>query len=82
MDQLNKKQIDLLIKMIKNPEDVKKIKQFLEEELNETEAGKSGNPRESIMKKKSAKEALNTLWRIGRELGKHKLMDGFFDLFD
>jgi hypothetical protein len=81
MVQLNQRQIDQLIRLVKDPADKKLIRTFLRE-IKKTGTGKKGLARKSIMKKKSAKDALNILWRIGTEFGKHWLLDSFFDQFD
>lgn len=81
MVNLNQSQINKLLKLIKDPKERSIVEKFLLD-LIQIDPSSPMPAKINIVKKKSAKKALDILSRIGLEMGKHKLIEWFFHLFD
>jgi hypothetical protein len=79
MVPLEKKQVQQLLKLIRNREDRRTVKLFLQD-LGKTGKG-TDRPNSGKLKHKAA-NVLNILWRVGTEIGKHEVINKFLEMFD
>jgi len=75
----SKTEVTNLLKKIKNPEDRKIAKRYLQE-LIDIKSGKL--PRSRTKTKAAARRALDFLIKAGLKIGEHALIEKFLDLFD
>jgi hypothetical protein len=79
MVRLSKKDVEKLLKSIKNKKDRKVVKSFLQN-LEDLQSGKK--PEDETKLKRIAKQALDILIRLGFKIGEHIMIEDFLHLFD
>jgi len=76
----SKKEVTDLVKKIKNPEDKKRAKLYLQR-LVEIKSGTRKSQRR-IQNEAEVKQALDFLIKVGLKIGEHALIEKFLHLFD